>query len=59
VNYDGTSTILVDRLDRPASLNFVCNTAYIVTLTGEVWEVKDVGELADHDQSCSGCDHRD
>jgi hypothetical protein len=24
-----------------------------------VWEVKDVGELADHDQRCSGCDHRD
>jgi hypothetical protein len=59
VNYDGTFTILVDKLDRPASLNFVCNTAYILTLTGEVWEVKDVGELADHDQSCSGCDHRD
>jgi len=59
VNYDGTFTILVDKLDRPASFNFVCNTAYIVTLTGEVWEVKDAGELADHDQKCSECDHRD
>lgn len=59
VNYDGTFTILVDKLDRPTSLNFVCNTAYIVTLTGEVWEVKDVGELRDHDQRCSECDHRD
>ena len=49
VNYDGTFTILVDKLDRPTSLNFVGNTAYIVTLTGEVWEVKDVGELGDHD----------
>jgi hypothetical protein len=58
VNYDGTFTILVDKLDRPASLNFVCNTAYIVTLTGEVWEVKDVSRLADHDQGCSECDHR-
>jgi hypothetical protein len=48
VNYDGTFTILVDKLDRPSSLNFVGNTAYIVTLTGEVWEVEDVGELADH-----------
>jgi len=59
VNYDGTFTILVDKLDRPASLNFVCDTAYILTLTGEVWEVKDVGELVDRDQTCSGCDHRD
>jgi len=59
VNYDGTFTILVDKLDRPASLNFVCDTAYILTLTGEVWEVKDVGDLADHDQRCNGCDHRD
>jgi hypothetical protein len=59
VNYDGTFTILADKLDRPTSLNFVCNTAYILTLTGEVWEVKDVGELADQDQRCSGCDHRD
>ena len=59
VNYDGTFTILADKLDRPTSLNFVCNTAYIVTLTGEVWEVKDVGELADRDQKCSGCEHHD
>jgi hypothetical protein len=56
VNYDGTFTILADKLDRPASLNFVCNTAYIVTLTGEVWEVKDVGD--DNDQAGSGCDQR-
>jgi hypothetical protein len=59
VNYDGTFTILVDKLDQPASLNFVCNTAYIVTLTGEVLEIKDVGELGDHDRRCSGCDDRD
>jgi hypothetical protein len=59
VNYDGTFTILIDKLDQPASLNFVCNTAYIVTLTGEVWEVRDVGEVTDHDRTCSRCDHRD
>lgn len=59
VNYDGTFTILVDKLDQPTSLNFICNTAYILTLTGEVWEVRDVEELADHDQRCSGCDHHD
>jgi hypothetical protein len=58
VNYDGTFTILVDKLDRPTSLNLVCDTAYIVTLTGEVWEVEDVGERPDHDQSCEACEHR-
>jgi hypothetical protein len=59
VNYDGTFTVLVDKLDRPTSVNFVCDTAYIVTLTGEVWEVEDVSELPDHHRSCSACDHRD
>jgi hypothetical protein len=58
VNYDGTFTILVDKLDRPTSVNFVCDTAYIVTLTGEVWEVEDIGELPDHNQRCETCDHR-
>jgi hypothetical protein len=57
VNYDGTFTILADKLDRPTSVNVVCNTAYVVTLTGEVWEVKGVDEPADHDQRCSRCDH--
>lgn len=59
VNYDGTFTILVDKLDQPTSLNFICDTAYILTLTGEVWEVRDVEELAGHDQGCRGCAHRD
>jgi hypothetical protein len=59
VNYDGTFTILADKLNRPTSLNFVCNTAYIVTLTGEVWKVEDVEELLDHDQWCDACNHRD
>ena len=56
VNYDGSFTILADTLDRPTSLNFVCDTAYIVTLTGEVWKVRDVGELADRDQGSDACD---
>jgi len=59
VNYDDTFTILVDKLDRPTSVNFVCNTAYILTLTGEVWEVEDVGELPDHNRHCKACDRRD
>ena len=42
VNDDGTFTQIIDGLDRPTSLEFIHNTAYIVTLTGEVWTIKDV-----------------
>jgi hypothetical protein len=42
VNHDGTFTQVVDRLDRPTSLEFIDNTAYIVTLTGEIWTIEDV-----------------
>jgi hypothetical protein len=30
-------------LDRPTSLKFIGSTAYIVTLTGEVWTIDNVG----------------
>ena len=39
VNEDGTMTALATGLDRPTSVKFIGNTAYIVTLTGEVWTV--------------------
>jgi hypothetical protein len=42
VNEDGTLSTIADGLDRPTSLEFVQNTAYIVTLTGEVWTVDNV-----------------
>lgn len=42
VNRDGTLTSIADNLDRPTSLEFINNTAYIVTLTGEVWTVDNV-----------------
>ena len=42
VNHDGTFTQVVDGLDRPTSLEFIKNTAYIVTLTGEIWTIDDV-----------------
>lgn len=42
VNDDGTLTAIADNLDRPTSLEFIQNTAYIVTLTGEVWTVDNV-----------------
>jgi len=42
VNADGTFTVLVDRLNQPTSLEFIGNTAYVVTLGGEIWKIEDV-----------------
>jgi sugar lactone lactonase YvrE len=42
VNGNGTFTEIVDGLDRPTSLSFVGDTAYIVTLDGDVLTVADV-----------------
>jgi hypothetical protein len=42
VNGDGTFTVITDGLDRPTSLEFVGTTAYVVTLTGEIWKIDGV-----------------
>ena len=42
VNADGTLTVVVDRLDQPTSVEFLGNTAYVVTLGGEIWKIEDV-----------------
>jgi hypothetical protein len=42
VNVDGTFTVITDGLDRPTSLEFIGNTAYVVTLTGEIWKIEGV-----------------
>jgi hypothetical protein len=42
VNGDGTFTVIMDTLDRPTSLEFIGNTAYFVTLTGEIWKIEGV-----------------
>ena len=42
VNGDGTFTVVVDGLDRPTSLEFIGNTAYVVTLAGEIWKIDGV-----------------
>jgi hypothetical protein len=39
VNRDGTFTVITDGLDRPTSLEFIGDTAYVVTLTGEIWMI--------------------
>jgi hypothetical protein len=42
VNEDGTFTVIMDGLDRPTALEFIGNTAYVVTLTGEIWKIEGV-----------------
>jgi hypothetical protein len=43
VNHDGTLTTITEGLDRPTSMEFIKNNAYIVTLAGEVWVIRNVG----------------
>jgi hypothetical protein len=42
VNGDGTFTVIKGGLDRPTSLEFIGDTAYVVTLTGEIWRIDGV-----------------
>ncbi|MET0165192.1 MAG: ScyD/ScyE family protein [Vicinamibacterales bacterium] len=42
VNGDGTFTVITDGLNLPTSLEFIGNTAFVVTLTGEIWRIDDV-----------------
>ena len=42
VNGDGTFSDVVDGLDRPTSVEFIRNTAYVVTLTGEIWKIENI-----------------
>jgi len=42
VNADGTLSVIVDELNRPTSLEIIGNTAYIITLAGDVWAVDNI-----------------
>jgi sugar lactone lactonase YvrE len=42
VNSDGTLTVIIAPLDRPTSLKFIGNTAYVVTLPGDIWKIDNV-----------------
>ncbi len=42
VNSDGTFTEITDGLDQPTSLEFIGNTAYIITLTGTIMTIDNV-----------------
>jgi len=39
VNGDGTLSAIAEGLDRPTSVEFIGNTAYVVTLGGEIWKL--------------------
>jgi len=42
VNADGTFTVLVEGLNQPTSLEFIGDTAYVITLNGEIWKIAGV-----------------
>jgi hypothetical protein len=42
VNRDGTFTVVTEPLNQPTSLEFIKNTAYVVTLGGEIWKIEGV-----------------
>jgi hypothetical protein len=42
VNENGTFTEVIDGLDQPTSLEFIGNSAYVVTLGGEIWVIDNV-----------------
>ena len=41
-NSDGTFSVVADELDRPTSMEIIGNTAYIITIEGEVWTIDDI-----------------
>lgn len=41
---DGPFTVMTEGLNQPTSLEFIGNTAYIVTLGGEIWKIEDVSD---------------
>ena len=42
VNAGGTFTVIIEGLDRPTSFEFIGNTAYVVTLLGDIWKITGV-----------------
>jgi hypothetical protein len=42
VNVDGTFIVIADELDIPTSMEIIGNTAYIITLEGEIWTVDNI-----------------
>ena len=41
-NRRGGFDVIVTRLDRPTSFEFIGDSAYVVTLDGEIWKLRGV-----------------
>ena len=41
-NANGTMTTVADELDQPSSLEIIDNTAYAITLNGEIWKIEGI-----------------
>ena len=41
---DGTFNVIANGINQPTSLEFIGNTAYVVTLTGEIWRIDGVSD---------------
>ena len=44
VTGDGTFAVITDGLNQPTSVEFIGNTAYVVTVAGEIWKIEDVSD---------------
>ena len=42
VDPDGTFTVIIEGLNQPTSVEIIKNTAYVVTLTGEIWRIENI-----------------
>jgi hypothetical protein len=42
INQDGTFTVVADGLNKPTSVEFIGNTAYVIGLEGEIFKIDDV-----------------
>jgi hypothetical protein len=43
VNGNGSVTMIVDELNLPTSVEFIGNSAYVVSLAGEIWKIDHIG----------------
>jgi hypothetical protein len=39
---DGSLDVVVDGLNQPTSLEFIDDTAFVVTLGGQIWKINNV-----------------
>lgn len=46
-NHDGSFSVVAQDLDRPTSLEFIHDDAYVVTLTGQIWKIDHIKDVRD------------